>query len=152
MATSLDHSTEQLAALANTNIKEFLEDFAAANEIHNWWNGDEFEEEVMPSSWKPLEHPGADLNGLRIDLVYSEGGGEGEGDHVERVFAIKNVDGSIISHFRLTGFYSSNYGTEWDEPSEVERVYPRQVMVTQYFNEPAPVARSVVTPLIKDMG
>jgi len=81
------------------------------------------------------------LGGLRPYLVHSEGGGEGEGESVDRVFAIAapglslsdgKVDGAL-AYVRITGYYTSEEGTEWD--SSWEPVEPRAVVVTQYFNK-----------------
>lgn len=65
-----------------------------------------------------------------IKLVHSEGGGEGEGDYVERVMAV-NIDGEVVSYVRVTGYYESYNGTEWN--GDWELVEPREVTVTQYF-------------------
>lgn len=68
--------------------------------------------------------------GIHIEEYDSEGGGEGEGDHAEIVFAVLK-DEEVITYFRITGFYSSYSGTEWNE--EVEEVAPREVLVTKWF-------------------
>lgn len=64
--------------------------------------------------------------------VYSEGGGEGGGEHVERVFKISNSTGESM-FFRITGYYASYAGTEWN--GDFEEVEPREVLVTQYFSK-----------------
>jgi len=88
-----------------------------------------------------LEYADEALGGLRPYLVHSEGGGEGEGESVDRVFAIAppgllvkegKVDGAL-AYVRITGYYTSEEGTEWD--SSWEPVEPRAVVVTQYFNK-----------------
>lgn len=71
--------------------------------------------------------------GVRINLVYQEGGGEGEGENVDRVISVE-TDGKIQAYIRFTGYYASNYGTEWNEGSAVF-VEPREVVVTQYFSK-----------------
>lgn len=68
-----------------------------------------------------------------IELVYQEGGYEGEGDHVWRVFKV--TEGTEeLGYISLDGFYSSYEGTEWDWNS-LQQVYPREVTVVQYFTE-----------------
>jgi hypothetical protein len=74
------------------------------------------------------------INGFELKQVYSEGGYEGGGDHAEVVVGISYGD-EVLAHVRFTGFYNSYAGTEWDD-SSLERVYPREVVVTQYFNKP----------------
>ena len=59
-----------------------------------------------------------------------EGGGEGEGESVYRVYAILK-DGVEIAYFSVNGYYASEYGTDFED--DFTTVYPRQVMVTQYF-------------------
>jgi hypothetical protein len=64
-----------------------------------------------------------------VKKVFSEGGGEGEGEHVEVIFEFKL--GKDVAYLRTTGFYESYNGTEWSGVwTEVE---PREVVVTQYF-------------------
>lgn len=72
--------------------------------------------------------------GFFLTQVDATGGNEGGGDYVERVFEIADVDGISYGFVRQTGFYTSEYGTEWDY--EITRVYPKQVVVTQYFESP----------------
>lgn len=69
---------------------------------------------------------------VQYKLVHSNGGGEGEGEHVERVLEFKV--GKQVTFLRTTGFYSSYNGTDWSEEWSV--VYPRQVVITQYFDAP----------------
>jgi len=65
---------------------------------------------------------------------YDEGGYEGGGDYVSRVYAICLIDDSgkakPVAFIKHNGSYSSYEGTEWDE--EVSIVHPKQVMVTQW--------------------
>lgn len=70
------------------------------------------------------------VDGINLELVDSEGGGEGEGSHVHRVFAI-NEHGNVISYIRVTGYYESYCGTEYND--DWTFVEPREVKVTQYF-------------------
>lgn len=69
-----------------------------------------------------------------IKLVYSEGGEEGAGEHVERVFEVSPTDGSRSGFVCLLGYYESYNGTTWDFASPVE-VYPREVTRIEYFTE-----------------
>jgi hypothetical protein len=70
-----------------------------------------------------------EIEGLSVKCVEREGGGEGEGEHVSRVYAVIK-DGVEIAYFHSTGYYASEYGTDWDDIFTT--VYPRQVVVTQY--------------------
>lgn len=72
-----------------------------------------------------------DGNSWSCELVDSEGGYEGGGDYVERVFAFK-CNENVVAHVRGTGFYSSYEGTEWDS-NDLTFVNPREVMVIHYF-------------------
>ena len=74
------------------------------------------------------------INGFELKEVYSEGGYEGGGEHAEVVVGIFHGN-EALAYIRFTGFYNSYEGTEWDT-SSVERVYPREVVVTQYFDKP----------------
>jgi hypothetical protein len=76
-----------------------------------------------------------DVNeGYHYKQVHSEGGHEGGGEHVERIYEIYKDDQTTGIFFELAGFYSSYEGIEWDDC--VTRVYPHQVMVTQYRDYP----------------
>lgn len=67
---------------------------------------------------------------LTLTLVDQHGGGEGEGEYVERNYRINDGD-QVLAHVQITGFYTSNDGTEWNH--EVTRVYPKEVSVVKYF-------------------
>lgn len=69
------------------------------------------------------------INGIKLELVHATGGGEGEGEHVERVVKVTKDDQSFFVEF--TGSYSSYCGTEYDDVFIF--VEPREVLVTQYF-------------------
>lgn len=69
---------------------------------------------------------------FNIKLVNKEGGYEGEGEYVERVFEILYKLDSL-GFVKLTGFYNSYDGTEYDD--EIIQVYPKQVIVTQYVED-----------------
>lgn len=97
-------------------------------------DGENFDDEEDALSISELENIGDSL-GFDIECVDSTGGYEGEGDYVERII---KITGPVMGepkdiYVRVTGSYSSYEGTEWD--SDVEYVYPREVMVTQYFND-----------------
>ena len=66
---------------------------------------------------------------LTINLVYQEGGGEGEGEYVERVYEIKH-GGQHVCFLRDQGHYESYNGTEMN--GEFKEVFPQQVTVTRY--------------------
>lgn len=61
-------------------------------------------------------------------LAYSEGGGEGEGEYVERVLGIKVGQEEVF--LRTTGFYESYNGTEYS--GEWVQVFPQEVTVVRY--------------------
>jgi len=65
---------------------------------------------------------------LPIKLVHRVGGGEGQGEYAERVYEHDN-DGEMI-YFKITGFYSSYDGTDWD--SDIQRVTPQEKTITVY--------------------
>ena len=99
------------------------------------WNSDA----LLPESWndihyefsQPFTVPGLGV----VTNVYSEGGGEGSGEHVEVVLRVEppmtDYNESLVRYFRKTGYYSSYEGTVWD--GAFEEVEPRKVTVTQYF-------------------
>ena len=61
----------------------------------------------------------------KIKLVHEEGGNEGEGEDMSKVFYFEEHD----VYLRMDGFYSSFGGSEWYELYHVE---PKEVMVIQY--------------------
>jgi hypothetical protein len=61
---------------------------------------------------------------LPLKLVHSVGGGEGGGEYVERVFEHAGI------FVKLTGYYASYSGTDWDE--DVVQVFPKQKTITVY--------------------
>jgi hypothetical protein len=66
---------------------------------------------------------------FELSCVYSKGGIEGEGEHVERVFEVKK-DGQTLNFIRTIGYYDSWDGTDWSE--EYDEVKPVEVTVTRY--------------------
>ena len=95
----------------------------------------EWVEEFCENEFYELDDGSNDsVLGFDVRCVHSVGGFEGGGDHAERVFVVTK-DGVDTEHFfKITGYYNSYEGTTWGEMAE--RVYPRQVMVTQYFDSP----------------
>ena len=67
---------------------------------------------------------------IKFECVVSEGGGEGSGEYVERVEKF-TVQGEEL-YVKETGSYYSYHGTDWD--GDYTRVYPREVMITEYFD------------------
>lgn len=65
---------------------------------------------------------------LDMELVHSQGGYEGDGEYAERVFEHDNGGEKI--YIKITGFYSSYNGTDWD--SDFEQVQPKQKTITVY--------------------
>ena len=121
-------SRDETLALISTNPASYFEQFFATLELSN----DEIEDAFDPDYGTK---PKPEVNGFTLRQVNAEGGGEGEGEHVERTYALVEVtDPSVeIAHCEIVGYYMSHDGTTWDEAPYV--VYPRQVMVTQYFKE-----------------
>lgn len=78
------------------------------------------EEECMN---KPFE-------GIVLNEVFSVGGGEGGGESVIRVWSVK-VDGETKAHIRVTGYYQSYNGTEYNE--EADLVEAHDVIETKFF-------------------
>lgn len=63
-----------------------------------------------------------------IHTVHSVGGGEGEGDHLERVWFFENYN----IYLRMIGIYSSYSDSEF--PDGFEQVFPRRIISTVYEN------------------
>lgn len=61
-----------------------------------------------------------------VEEVNSIGGGEGEGDYVERVYHFKDHN----VYIKITGFYSSYNGTDWGE--HFREVKPKEKVVTVF--------------------
>lgn len=62
----------------------------------------------------------------KCSLVYTQGGFEGEGEHVERVVHFE--DHGV--YIRLTGCYYSYHGIEWDD--DYEEVVPKEKTIIVY--------------------
>ncbi len=83
--------------------------------------------------------PSQPFFGYTASVVEAVGGGEGGGEYVERIIGIRKKDAACDSHesfVKMTGCYYSNDGIYWDEGDGITRVYPREVMVIQYFDTP----------------
>ena len=102
---------------------------------------------VSNSKWHPA-HFGLH-DGKYICIVHGEGGGEGGGEHVSRVFGVFD----IISHTHidgveeeftvtvdynsgkfceLTGYYYSYDGTTWNDALDIQDVTPKLVSVVRF--------------------
>lgn len=61
--------------------------------------------------------------------IHSVGGGEGEGELVERVVAVikctRGNEGTLMGYVKLCGYYESYNGIEWDSETEWEVVTPK---------------------------
>ena len=131
MDTNNEQSAISLELLAITSPGEFVERFLK-DEVKDV---DASGQESLTATLEELTHgyPAPDshtVDGLTVTCKVNEGGGEGEGESVYRVYAVIK-DGVEIAHFSTTGYYGSDYGTEWDDTFTT--VYPRQVTVTKYF-------------------
>ena len=140
MGTSIK---QKLETLATTDINEFVELFLSQAQDYEKRISLECTAESICSLSSIYE-----THGFALFEVYSIGGHEGEGDAVVRVFEIrKNVtsvkqnlyendpyveitDGKTVGYFKVTGFYSSYDGIEWDNNFTI--VFPRQVQITEY--------------------
>jgi hypothetical protein len=84
--------------------------------------------EALNNSYARVRFQIAD--GFSVKRVYAEGGGEGEGEYVERVFCIEHGEQSW--HIKTTGSYYSYDGISWS--GEFTFCEAREVVVTQYFD------------------
>jgi len=57
-------------------------------------------------------------------------GGEGEGDEMWKVFEVKDLKTEEVTNFRVSGYYDSWNGTEWDRTVELVEAY--EVTVTRW--------------------
>jgi hypothetical protein len=101
---------------------------------------------IIEESWKyyDIEHDlpyvlkleddgyGQKYKDLDISTVVYEGGGEGGGEKVVRVYKIVDHVHNEITYIRRTGCYYSYDGIEWDDT--LEQVYPKSVEVIMYHN------------------
>ena len=65
----------------------------------------------------------------RFASVHFLGGGEGEGERVERVVAVikctSGSEGILMGYVKVTGYYESYNGIEWDSSDEWQVVTPK---------------------------
>jgi hypothetical protein len=119
----MDESTElDLATLATTDARGFLQAFLEKSEcgvsINSVYEIEDLDDETT-------------VDGFHLTLVDSEGGGEGEGEYVERTWKFTHPDEPDFEMYvELQGRYDSYEGTEWDD--EIYMVKPVEVLVTQY--------------------
>ncbi len=67
------------------------------------------------------------IDGIEFEMVYRQGGREGDGEHVERVYS---AGGKLWSHCgRYSSYDGSEYYTDEANPCEVK---PEQKMITVY--------------------
>lgn len=75
-----------------------------------------------PDSW---------FKNLEIEIVEEIGGRKGGGSAVSRVYKVTNKLDNELHYFRLTGYYDSYNGTDWD--NGLVEILPQQVTVTKYY-------------------
>lgn len=112
-----EKTADELKVFAATEPKQFVRE--VLNYLDVGTDCDELESMKMKNA----------LHHFTMPCVHSEGGGEGEGEYVERVFAVKDGDEALV-YFRITGFYSSYNGTDWDDGFSI--VEPYQKTITLY--------------------
>lgn len=131
MATKVE-SGAQLLELAKANPSEFARVFAellSGRQPH----GDESGSAAGIFDGYRYTREVPEALGVTLKVEESEGGGEGEGEYVKRVFSF-NLPGAESVYLVVNGCYYSYDGTHWD--AEFTRVYPREVLVTRYFTHP----------------
>lgn len=118
-----DSSDLDLATLARINAREFLQAF-----LEKLGDG------LDTTNVGDIEelNSGDSVDGIHIELVHEEGGHEGGGEHVERVFAIHAPGHEILGYMRVTGYYASYNGTDYNDDWTL--VAPREVVVTEYYD------------------
>lgn len=107
-------------------IQRMVEQYLLASGAKNEW----YDEEECEDIGDDLVHCflSGDVRNLpkdRLHLIYQEGGGEGEGEHVEAVFKLDDT------FYKATWSYYSHYGYSWDGLEFVE-VVPREKLVIVY--------------------
>ncbi len=68
---------------------------------------------------------------LQVKFEYGEGGHEGAGEYVEKVFSLHEND-EIISFFAFYGSYDSFDGTTWEE--EINIVVPEKYTSVRFIS------------------
>lgn len=132
MATKVE-SGAQLLELAKTNPSEFARVFATLLNDGNEPYGDEGRSAAGIFNRYRYTREVPETLGVTLKLEEREGGGEGEGEYVKRIFSF-NLPGVEPVYLAVNGCYYSHDGTHWD--AEFTRVYPREVLVTRYFTHP----------------
>lgn len=143
MANENELSSEQALALLLSNPTKWLELCLAASNLYleqpeDFDDEDEYFEPATPDEFEAA----APFHGLKLTEVYSIGGGEGEGENVEVVFAVvpegakvtrypegATVEGAV-AYIRMSGYYYSDEGTTWDD--EHQLVQPHEVTVIRF--------------------
>lgn len=122
-------SPNDLAALAVSNPTAFARAFAILilgadnDELDSDRNG-------VACIWNEVVGCNPELHeGITATYVDGDGGSEGGGESVERVYQIEH-EGKTVCFLRSTGSYYSHEGIFWDNSFEI--VYPHEVLVTQY--------------------
>jgi hypothetical protein len=67
---------------------------------------------------------------VNLELVHQVGGGEGEGEYVERIFKYVSEEDRSDYFFKFTGYYASYSGTSYDEG--FTQVFPKEKTITVY--------------------
>lgn len=108
--------------------------------VHNSENGDTITGgDLIESDYVTIinfieeECLNAPFEGITLAEVYSVGGGEGSGESVIRVWSV-SLDGDALAHIRVTGYYESYNGTEYND-DEADLVEPHNVVETRYFTK-----------------
>jgi hypothetical protein len=114
-------SREETLALIEADSESYFKQFFESLKLEARYIEEAFEYGAKPA-----------VNGFTLKLVYSEGGGEGEGEQVERVYALIETDNADthLAYCELDGAYYSHDGLYWDAMPYV--VYPREVVVIKY--------------------
>lgn len=106
------------------NLNEIAEALRSADDVwHQGWDYWLYGN-LGHGQWIEL---GADLVAR---VVYSSGGYEGDGEHLEMVFEVKDIITGETHFYRKSGGYASFAGTYWDGP--FDEVFPQQKTITVY--------------------
>lgn len=132
----MDATTEQgvdLAELVLTDPTTFANRFAellTGNEPHG--------EGYQSAAGMIDEHVGygsetPQVGDITLKLEDSEGGGEGGGESVLRIYSVSKGYNNIIAYIKVTGCYYSHDGTYWDDT--FTRVYPQRYVAVRYTED-----------------
>lgn len=117
------YTYEKLIALFNYNN---IEPVDLINYVDGNWNMDE--NWMTPEEYEEILPKVLKLKSLgHIEMVYSKGGGEGEGEHCEKVVHFKNFNIFI----KMYGKYYSYDGEHW-EHSKFNKVLPYTVQRVEF--------------------